>query len=128
MSTEERRKEILETRQAHAKLAEILVEGTHYFEPVTVKTIDRKEHAVDVYALCEKDLVGAFEEAGANLKDIGNQEKILSNLKLMGLLAARATKQADLVSFLMPLESAKIAVKALEISGFKGGAKTPKPV
>jgi len=126
-TTEERRKEILETRQAHAKLAEILVEGTHYNEPVTVKTIDKKEHTVDVYALSEKGLVAAFEQAGANLKDIGDQEKIVSNLKLMGMLAAHAARQADLVGFLMPLESVKIALKALEISGFKGGAKTPKP-
>ena len=127
MSIEEtRRKEILETREAHKKLADIVLAGTQYSEPVTVKTVDGKEHPVDVYALSEKDLTEAFQEAGQDLRDVGNQGKILDNLKLMGALAARATRQPNIVSLLMPMQSAPIAMKTLEMSGLAGGARSPK--
>jgi hypothetical protein len=129
MSTEEEeptRKEILETREAHKKLADIVLAGTQHCEPVTVKTVDGKEHPVDVYALSEKDLTEAFQEAGQDLRDVGNQGKILDNLKLMGALAARATRQPNIVSLLMPMQSAPIALKTLEMSGLVGGARSPK--
>ena len=64
MSTEERRREIQEIREAHEPLAQIVVKGTEYHEPVTVKTVDKKEHSVEVYALSEKDLIEAFQSAG----------------------------------------------------------------
>jgi hypothetical protein len=127
MSTEERRREIQEIREAHERIAQIVVKGTEYHEPVTVKTVDKKEHAVEVYALSEKDLIEAFQSAGADLKDIGNQDKLISNLKLMSEVAARATRQPDIGKILLPLQSAPIAVKALEISGLTGGARSPKP-
>lgn len=104
-----------------------MVQGTEYHEPVTVKTVDKKEHSVEVYALSEKDLVEAFDAAGQDLKDIGNQDKLISNMKLMGDLAARATRQPEIGKILLPLQSAPIALKALEISGMTGGAKSPKP-
>jgi hypothetical protein len=104
-----------------------VVQGTEYHEPVTVKTVDRKEHSVEVYALSEKDLVEAFQAAGQDLKDIGDPDKLMSNLKLMGELAARATRQPDIGTILMPLQSAPIAIKALELSGLTGGPKSPKP-
>jgi len=127
MSTEERRREIQEIREAHKRLAEIVVAGTEYHESVTVKTADKKEHTIEVYALSEKDLIEAFQAAGQDLKDIGDQGKLISNMKLMGEVAARATKQPDIGKILLPLQSAPIALKALEISGLTGGPKSPKP-
>jgi hypothetical protein len=125
--TEERRREIQEIREAHDRIAQIVVKGTEYHEPVTVKTVDKKEHSVEVYALSEKDLIEAFQSSGQDLKDIGNPDKLLSNLKLMSELAARATRQPEIGKMLLPLQSAPIAVKALELSGLTGGAKSPKP-
>jgi hypothetical protein len=127
MSMEERRREIQEIRDAHERIAQIVVKGTEYHEPVTVKTVDKKEHAIEVYALSEKDLIEAFESSGQDLKDIGNQDKLISNMKLMSEVAARATRQPDIGKILLPLQSAPIALKALEISGLTGGAKSPKP-
>ena len=46
-------------------------------------------------------------------------------MKLMGDLAARATRQPEIGKILLPLQSAPIAVKALEISGMTGGAEEP---
>jgi hypothetical protein len=127
MSMEERRREVQEIRDAHERIAQIVVKGTEYHEPVTVKTVDKKEHAIEVYALSEKDLIEAFESSGQDLKDIGNQDKLISNMKLMSEVAARATRQPDIGKILLPLQSAPIALKALEISGLTGGAKSPKP-
>jgi hypothetical protein len=124
---EERRREIQEIREAHDRIAQIVVKGTEYHEPVTVKTVDKKEHSVEVYALSEKDLIEAFQSSGQDLKDIGNPDKLLSNLKLMSELAARATRQPEIGKMLLPLQSAPIAVKALELSGLTGGAQSPKP-
>lgn len=103
-------------------VAQIVVQGTEYHEPVTVKTVDMKEHSVEVYALSEKDLIESFQSSGQDLKDIGNPDKLMSNLKLMSELAARATRQPDIGKILLPLQSAPIAVKALELSGLTGGA------
>jgi hypothetical protein len=125
--TEERRREIQEIREAHERIAQIVVKGTEYHEPVTVKTVDKKEHSVEVYALSEKDLIEAFQSSGQDVKDIGNPDKLMSNLKLMSELAARATRQPEIGKILLPLQSAPIAVKALELSGLTGGAKSPKP-
>ena len=125
--SEERRREIQEIREAHKRLADIIVAGTEYHEPVTVKTVDMKEHTLEVYALSEKDLIEAFQASGQDLKDIGNPDKLMSNMKLMGELAARATRQPDIGKILLPMQSAPIAVKALELSGLTAGPKSPKP-
>jgi hypothetical protein len=127
MSAEERRREIQEIREAHERIAQIVVKGTEYHEPVTIETIDKKEHSIEVYALSEKDLIEAFQAAGADLKDIGNQDKLISNMKLMSEVAARATRQPEIGKILLPLQSAPIAVKALELSGLTAGEKSPKP-
>ena len=124
---EERRKEIQEIREAHERIAQIVVKGAEYHESVTVKTVDMKDHALEVYALSEKDLIEAFQSSGQDLKDIGDQDKLMSNLKLMGELAARATRIPEIGKILLPLQSAPIAVKALELSGLTTGAKSPKP-
>jgi hypothetical protein len=125
--SEERRREIQEIREVHKRLADIIVAGTEYHEPVTVKTVDKKEHSVEVYALSEKDLIDAFQASGQDLKDIGNQDRLISNMKLMNEIAARATRQPEIGKILLPMQSAPIAMKALEISGLTGGAKSPKP-
>lgn len=127
MSSEERRRTAKEMGDAHKRLADIVVAGTEYHEPVTIKTVDNKEHSVEVYALSELDLIEAFEAAGQDLRDIGNKDKLVSNMKLMDDVAARATKQPNIGKILLPLQSAPIAMKALELSGMTEGEKTPKP-
>ena len=98
--------------------------GTEYSETVTVLGTDKKEHAVKVYPLSDQALKDVLTEAGAELADIGNREKVVSNLKLLQLVASRATHDQHICSYLMPLQSLPIALKAFELSGLTEG---PKP-
>jgi hypothetical protein len=121
---ERRRQEILATRGEHKRLSEMIPLGTEYSESVTVQGTDKKEHAVKVYPLSDRALKEVLVEAGAELADIGNREKVVSNLKLLQLVASRATHDPDICSYLMPLQSLPIALKAFELSGLTEG---PKP-
>jgi hypothetical protein len=98
--------------------------GTEYSETVTVQGTDRKDHAVKVYPLSDEALKDVLVEAGAELADIGNREKMVSNLKLLQLVAVKATRDPHICQFLMPLQSLPIALKAFELSGLMEG---PKP-
>ena len=125
MSEEERRRqEILATRTEHQRLGEMIAQGTEYWENVTVQGIDRKEHTVKVYPLSDQALQEVLTQAGAELADIGKREKVVSNLKLLQLVASRATHDKDICSHLTPLQSLPIALKAFELSGLTEG---PKP-
>lgn len=125
MSEEERRRqEVLETRAEHKRLSEMIPAGTEYSEIVTVQGIDKKDHTVKIYPLSDQALKDVLMEAGAELADIGDREKVVSNLKLLQLVAAKATKDPDICKFLMPLQSLPIALKAFELSGLTEG---PKP-
>ncbi len=125
MSEEERRREqLLETRVEHKRLSEMITLGTEYSETVTVQGTDKKEHAVKVYPLSDEALKDVLLEAGAELADIGNRQKVTSNLKLLQLVAVKATKDPDICKVLMPLQSLPIALKAFELSGLTEG---PKP-
>lgn len=126
MSVEERRKEIQEIREAHKRISDILVQGTEYHESIMVRCTDRQEHEVDVYALNGRDLIKAFETAGADLKEIGNPDKLVGNLKLMDKIAELVTHDPEITKCLMPLESSKIALKAFEISGLSNVKGSPK--
>jgi hypothetical protein len=121
---EKRREEILMTRAEHKRLSEMIPAGTEYSEVVTVQGTDKKEHAVKVYPLSDQALNEVLMASGAELKDIGNREKIVSNLKLLQLVAVKATKDPDICTVLMPLQSLPIALKAFELSGLTEG---PKP-
>ncbi len=124
MSEEGRRQEILATRAEHKRLSEMITLGTEYSEIVTVLGTDKKEHAVNVYPLSDQALKDVLVEAGAELADIGNREKVVSNLKLLQVVAVKATRDPDICKFLMPLQSLPIALKAFELSGLTEG---PKP-
>jgi hypothetical protein len=121
---ERRRQELLTTRAEHKRLSEMIPLGTEYSELVTVQGIDKKEHTVKVYPLSDKALAEVLTASGAELADIGNRAKVVSNLKLLQLVAVKATKDPDICSYLMPLQSLPIALKAFELSGLTEG---PKP-
>jgi len=121
---ERRRQEILTTRAEHKRLSEMITLGTEYSETVTVQGTDKKDHAVQVYPLSDKALKDVLMEAGAELADIGDRKKVVSNLKLLQLVAVKATRDPDICKVLMPLQSLPIALKAFELSGLTEG---PKP-
>jgi hypothetical protein len=121
---ERRRQEILTTRVEHKRLSEMIPAGTEYSEIVTVQGTDKKEHSVIVYPLSDQALNEVLTASGAELADIGNREKVVSNLKLLQLVAVKATKDPDICKVLMPLQSLPIALKAFELSGLTEG---PKP-
>jgi hypothetical protein len=121
---EKRRQEILTIREEHKRLGDMIEQGTAYFEIVTVKGIDKKDHDVRVYPLSDQALKDVLTQTGAELTDIGNRDKLLSNLKLLQLVAAKATRDPNICNVLMPLQSLPIALKAFELSGLTEG---PKP-
>ena len=125
MSEEERRRQdILDTRAEHKRLSEMIPAGTEYSELVTVVGIDKKEHSVKVCPLSDRALNEVLTASGAELADIGKREKVVSNLKLLQLVAVKATGDPDICMFLMPLQSLPIALKSFELSGLTEG---PKP-
>jgi len=115
---------MLATRAEHKRLSEMIPSGTEYSETVTVLGIDKKEHIVKVYPLSDQALNEILSETGVELADIGNRKKIVSNLKLLQLVASKATHDRDICSYLMPLQSLPIALKTFELSGLTEG---PKP-
>ncbi len=124
MSEEEkRREEILKARAENRRLSEMIVQGSEYHAPVKVRTIDRQERSVEVYALSEADFQAVFEASGVDPRKIGDQDALVANLKFLGAIAKIATKDPDITKVLMPNESAKIMMKAFELSGLTG---TPK--
>ena len=128
MSEEERRRqEILTTRAEHKRLSEMIPAGTEYSELVTVVGVDKRQHAVKVYPLSDKALNEVLTASGAELADIGKREKVVSNLKLLQLVAVKATKDPNICEFLMPLQSLPIALKAFELSGLTEGPKPESP-
>ena len=125
MSEEEsRRQETLAVRAEHKRLSEMIAFGTGYWEPVTVRGVDKKDHEVKVYPLSDEALKDVLVEAGAEFADIGDQKKVVSNLKHLQLVAVKATRDPDICKYLMPLQSLPIALKAFELSGLTEG---PKP-
>jgi hypothetical protein len=121
---ERRRQEVLNIRAEHKRLSEMIPAGIEYSEMVTVQGTDKKAHTVQVYPLSDQALKEVLMEAGADLGDIGDRGKLVSNLKLLQLVAVKATKDPDICKVLMPLQSLPIALKAFELSGLTEG---PKP-
>lgn len=116
MSTEDRRKEIQQIRAEHKEIAEKLILGTDYCETLTVWGKDRQEHEVTVHALSDGEFLAAAKEAGANLADLSEPERILANMELLTLVAAKSTRIPDIRDQLMQGETYRIAKKAMEIS------------
>ena len=113
---EEDKKKILERRETHKRLSEIILAGTEYSEPLTVKTVDGKEYEVTVYALSDQQYRKALEETGVQPQDLMDRNRLLEHMKLAQIVAAMATKDPGICSVIKPVESFKILEKVLKIS------------
>jgi hypothetical protein len=127
---EKNRQEILQIRMEHKRLSDMIHQGTQYHESVTVRCIDGQEHLVDVYAISDEQIRIAFEDAGVEVKDLRDPKALFENLKLpqklkmFAAISAAATRDPKISEVLLPLQTATIAQKALELSGFGAGPKT----
>jgi arsenate reductase-like glutaredoxin family protein len=122
--SQERREAILAAREANKKLAELITKGTSYHEPVEVKGIDNELHKFEVSPMSDADLSELLESTNVDLKDIGNKDKMASNLQFLQKGAAIVTGVPDVAKALMPMESLKLILKSFELSGLTG---IPKP-
>jgi hypothetical protein len=110
-------------REEHGQLSEQLIQGPRYSEPVRVHCTDGKEHDVPVFALSTSEIQTLFKDAGVDLNDLGNREKLLENMAFMTMAAERATKDPKISEVLVGLEPSKIALKMFELSGLTGAPK-----
>jgi len=112
---EEKKKRILEIREGHRKLSEIILAGTDY---VTVKALDGTEYDVKVHALSDEEIREAIEKTGVDFKDLMNQSNptILGHWKLAQAIAPMATEDPDICKAIQPGESMKIMKKVWELS------------
>ena len=122
--SQEKREAILAAREANKKLAELITKGTSYHEPVEVKGIDNELHKFEVSPMSDADLAELLQSTNVDLKDIGNKDKMASNMQFLQKGAAIVTGVPDVAKALMPMESMKLILKSFELSGLTG---TPKP-
>ncbi|MGD0175801.1 MAG: hypothetical protein ABSC50_03130 [Candidatus Bathyarchaeia archaeon] len=123
MSQETKREAILEARAQNKKLAELITKGTSYHEPVEVRGVDNDLHKFEVSPMSDADLAELLQTTNVDLKDIGNRDKMVSNMQFLQKGAAIVTGVPDVAKALMPLESLKLILKSFELSGLTG---TPK--
>jgi len=124
VSEEKRRAEILKAREENKRLAEMILQGTAYHEPVQVRGIDGQQHTFQVFPLSDGDLAALLASTGIDLRDIGDREKLVSNLKFLQEAAALCTGVPDIGKALMPMESLRLILKSFELSGL---SSVPKP-
>jgi len=126
---ERREREFQQIRAKHQRLSEMILQGTGFREAVTVRCTDGQEHQIDVYAISDDQIRVAFEEAGVDVKDLQNAKELFDNLtlpkkmKLFAVVSAAATHDPKISEVLLPLQTAPIALKAFELSGFGSGPK-----
>ena len=126
---ERREREFQQIRAKHQRLSEMILQGTRFHETVTVRCTDGQEHQVDVHAISDNQIRIAFEEAGVEVRDLQNANALFDNLtlprkmKLFASVSAAATDDAKISDVLLPLQTAPIALKAFELSGFGSGPK-----
>ena len=122
----EEKQEFQQIREKHQRLSEMILQGTGFHETVTVRCTDGQEHQVDVYAISDDQIRIAFEEAGVDVRDLQNAKELFDNLtlpkkmKLFAVVSAAATHDPKISEVLLPLQTAPIALKAFELSGFGG--------
>jgi len=121
---EDEKKAILERREAHRKLSEIILAGTEYSEKVVVKGIDGKDYEVTVHALSDEQYRQAAEAAGMSSKDMIDRSAVLAHWKLAQAIAPIATRDPDICKVLKPAQSFKILEKVIAISDFPFRAPT----
>jgi len=129
--SEEKRREILERREAHRKLSERIVAGTEYSETIVVKGIDKQDHEVTVYAVSDEDYRKAIKIAGMESKDLLDRSAVLAHWGLANAIAPIATRDPDICKVIKPAQSFKILEKVIEMSDFPFRAPTDireKPV
>ncbi len=124
---EERREVILEARAANKKLAELIMQGTRYHEPVEVRGVDNERHKFEVSPMSDADLAELLQSTNVDLKDIGNRDKLALNMQFLQKGAALVTGVPEVAKALMPMESLKLILKSFELSGLTGGPKAPRP-
>lgn len=117
MSQEERRDQILKTREENKRTADRIEQGTVYHEPVTVWFTDRTQHPVEVHAINGRQFREACRKAGIvpDPEIIKKPEKLLDSLDFLGALAEVATESGTVEKLLGVEEEAKIAIKAFEL-------------
>lgn len=120
---EKKRGAILGARAANKKLAELITQGTKYHEPVEVRGIDNELHAFEVSPMSDADLAELLTSTNVDLKDIGNRDKLASNMQFLQKGAGLCTGVRDVAQALMPLESLKLILKSFELSGLTGAPK-----
>ncbi|MGA2789811.1 MAG: hypothetical protein ABSF00_03465 [Candidatus Bathyarchaeia archaeon] len=125
--SQEKREAILEARAANQKLAELITKGTKYHEAVEVKGVDNELHKFEVSPMSDADLAELLQSTNVDLKDIGNKDKLASNLAFLQKGAAIATGAPDVAKALMPMESLKLILRSFELSGLSAGPKASKP-
>lgn len=124
MSQEEKKREaILEARAQNKKIAELIMKGTNYHEPVEIRGIDNEKHSFEVSPISDADLTELLQSTNVDLKDIGNRDKLASNLQFLQKGAAIVTGVPDVAKALMPMESLKLILKSFELSGLTGVPK-----
>lgn len=99
------------------------MKGTKYHEPVEVKGIDNELHTFEVSPLSDADLAELLQSTNVDLKDIGNRDKMASNMQFLQKGAGIVTGVQDVAKVLMPIESLKLILKSFELSGL---TETPK--
>lgn len=122
--SEEKRKEVLERREAHRKLSERIAAGTEYSETVVVKGIDNQDHEVTVYAVNDEDYQKAIRISGMESKDLLDRNAVLAHWGLAIAIAPIATRDPNICKFIKPAQSFKILEKVIEISDFPFRAPT----
>jgi len=115
---EEKKKRILEIREGHRKLSEIILAGTEYSETVEVVALDGEKYEVRVYALSDEQYRSAVEKAGLSSKQMMDKEEILGHWKLAQTIAPIATRDPGICSALKPAQTFRILEKVLKISDF----------
>jgi len=123
MNQENRREAILEARAANKKLAELILKGTVYHEAVEVRGVDNSLHKFEVSPISDADLAELLQSTNVDLKDIGNRDKLASNMQFLQKGAGLATGVPDVAKALMPMESLKLILKSFELSGLTGAPK-----
>ena len=120
---EESRRRILKAREENKRIAQLIMEGTSHYEMVEVRGLDRQTHKFAVYPLSDGNLAELLNSTGVDLEDIGNKNKLSSNMQFLQKGAALVTGVDDVGKVLMPLESLKLILKAFELSGLTGAPK-----
>jgi hypothetical protein len=121
---EKRRDEILTVRAEHKRLSEIIVRGKDYHETMKVRGIDGKEYDIGIHPLNDEEFMAVCAAADIHLPQGATMTDVGPTMKLFSALAAAVTGDPKIASVLVPLETAKIGGKVLEISGLLGD---PKP-